>query len=106
MYNFQIKAYKPEILAKYTGILKKIFGYFTLGPITVRVLRLPKIKRGYTLLKSPHVNKTAREQFETVSYSHRIYVYGQFITVKSIPTVLRKQTPASIKLNYTLNSVI
>jgi small subunit ribosomal protein S10 len=36
--------------------------------IKYKIFNLPTIKKRVTLLKSPHVNKSAREQFETKYY--------------------------------------
>ena len=42
--------------------------HLTQAHIPFKCANLPKIKRKYTLLKSPHVNKKAKETFESVQY--------------------------------------
>nr|BBE28113.1 ribosomal protein S10 [Heterosigma akashiwo]BBE28152.1 ribosomal protein S10 [Heterosigma akashiwo] len=41
---------------------------------SVKVVYLPTLKKKHTLLKSPHVNKTAREQFEVRIYKRLICI--------------------------------
>jgi small subunit ribosomal protein S10 len=72
--NVQIKlrsVYK-ESLILYTQFLnfflKKLF-------IKVSIVSLPKKRKRVTLLKSPHVNKKAKEQFE-------IFYYQTLVTIK------------------------
>ena len=67
-YYFKIKAYDVKVLQHFDIILKKISNYFFLnvkGPIF-----LPLKKKRTVLLKSPHVNKKAREMFVFKKYSY------------------------------------
>ena len=64
--------------------------------LKVSIFNLPKTRKRITLLKSPHVNKTAKEQFE-------IFYYKALITIKE-PVCLQKlkylflNKPKGIKL--------
>ena len=40
----------------------------TTGAVVIGPIPLPTNKKKYTVLRSPHVNKKAREQFELCSY--------------------------------------
>lgn len=51
----------PKSLSKYTSWIEKTFQEFE---IVYSRVNLPKRKQRVTLLKSPHVNKKAKEQFE------------------------------------------
>lgn len=70
--NVKIKSIKKEILILYKifliNILKK-------QNIEFSITYLPKKKKKITLLKSPHVYKKAREQFEIIKYSLIIKIY-------------------------------
>jgi len=98
-FNVQIKlksVYKESLLL-YIQFLKffltKLFG-------NISIFTLPKIRKRITLLKSPHVNKTAKEQFEIVYYQ-------TLITIKE-PVELKKikylflNKPKSIQLKIKL----
>lgn len=68
---FNCKAFHPTIYAPFFNkILKKakIMGIVVKGPIF-----LPTKTSRFTVLRSPHVNKTAREQFELVVHK-RLFV--------------------------------
>ena len=67
-YYFKINAYHAKVLQHFDNILKKISNSFFLsvkGPIF-----LPLKKKRTVLLKSPHVNKKAREMFVFKKYSY------------------------------------
>ena len=61
-------------MAEYAcGYLQHLAGH--LGVRTGNVVRLPKRRKLYTLLRSPHVNKTAQEQFARDTYKRLICLY-------------------------------
>ena len=55
------------------GYLQHLAGH--LGVRTGHVVRLPKNRKLFTVLRSPHVNKKAREQFAKDTYKRLICVY-------------------------------
>lgn len=65
-YQIKIKSLHKDSLNLYKNFLSK-----TLQSIRINfsICNLPKKKNRITLLKSPHVNKSAREQFEIKYYS-------------------------------------
>ena len=70
-YKIKIKSLHKESIKLYINfldtILKKIRVEFS-------IINLPKKKNRITLLKSPHVNKSAREQFEIRYYSNLLKI--------------------------------
>ena len=64
-FTIQLKSIDKKTLVFYTYFLKKIFNKTN---INYSFTNLPIKKKRITLLKSPHVNKAAREQFELRSY--------------------------------------
>jgi len=60
-----IKTFNLRVLKLYTHFLKKVFHG---SDIRFSIFYLPCAKKRITLLKSPHVDKTAREQFEVKYY--------------------------------------
>jgi small subunit ribosomal protein S10 len=45
------------------------------GAVVTGPIPLPTHKKLFTVLRSPHVNKKAREQFEVMSYKRLIDIY-------------------------------
>jgi small subunit ribosomal protein S10 len=48
----------------------------TTGAVVTGPIPLPTHKKLFTVLRSPHVNKKAREQFEVMSYKRLIDIYS------------------------------
>ena len=65
------------------------------GPIP-----LPTKTSKYTVLKSPHVNKKAREQFEMRTHKRLIDVLDP--TSKTIDTLMRLNLPAGVDIEIKL----
>ena len=65
--------YKIKIKSLHKESLNYIYNFFRHNTKKIKVefsiINLPKKKNRITLLKSPHVNKSAREQFEIRYYS-------------------------------------
>lgn len=64
-FTVQLKSIDKKALLFYTYFLKKVFDKTN---TFYSFINLPIKKKRITLLKSPHVNKAAREQFELRSY--------------------------------------
>lgn len=67
----------------------KVTGAIVSGPIP-----LPTKRKVYTVLKSPHVNKTAREQFELCSHKRMIDIYST--SAKTIDALMRLELPGGV----------
>jgi ribosomal protein S10 len=65
-----------------------------------------KTKKNYTLLKSPHVNKTAREQFEVRAYSCLVKVNSTSIVVQDVEQTIQKMVPPGITIKCTNKYVL
>ena len=61
------------------------------GPIP-----LPTNKRIYTVLRSPHVNKKAREQFELSSYKRLLDIYSS--SSKTIDALMKLELPSGVEV--------
>ncbi|CAM9097280.1 unnamed protein product [Discosporangium mesarthrocarpum] len=62
------------------------------GPIS-----FPTRKRFYCVLRSPHVNKDSREQFEIRRYKKILDIYST--SQKTINILLKLEIPAGISIN-------
>lgn len=67
----------------------KITGAIVSGPIP-----LPTKRKVFTVLKSPHVNKTAREQFELTSHKRMIDIFSS--SAKTIDALMRLELPSGV----------
>jgi len=61
------------------------------GPIP-----LPSKKEIYTVLRSPHVNKKSREQFQLCTYQRLIDIYSN--NTKAIDALMRLELPSGVEV--------
>ena len=84
--RIKLKSYDHNLVDKSAEkIVKtvKATGAVVSGPIP-----LPTHKRIFTVLKSPHVNKKAREQFEVMSYKRLIDIYSLLLLLMFLGVIL------------------
>lgn len=92
-----IKSFKSKLLTFYciflTNLLKKV-------KLKYSLISLPKKKKKITLLKSPHVHKKAREQFELKLYKKTLFIdnYNNFLHIKHL--LINKPKLLNITINY------
>ena len=67
----------------------KATGAVVSGPIP-----LPTHKRIYTVLRSPHVNKKAREQFELCAYKRLMDIYSS--SSKTVDALMKLELPSGV----------
>tara|TARA_R110002072_G_scaffold13058_19_gene55345 strand:+ start:631 stop:936 length:306 start_codon:yes stop_codon:yes gene_type:complete len=84
-YDFNLVDKSAEKIVKTV----KSTGAVVSGPIP-----LPTHKRIYTVLKSPHVNKKAREQFELSSYKRLLDIYSS--TSKTVDALMKLELPSGV----------
>ena len=70
----------------------KISGAVVSGPIP-----LPTHKKIYTVLRSPHVNKEAREQFQLSSHKRLMDIYNA--TSKTIDALMKLELPSGVHVD-------
>tara|TARA_B100001093_G_scaffold108222_1_gene100455 strand:+ start:1966 stop:2229 length:264 start_codon:yes stop_codon:yes gene_type:complete len=68
----------------------------TTGAIVNGPIPLPTHKRVYTVLRSPHVNKKAREQFELSSYKRLLDIYSS--SSKTVDALMRLELPSGVEV--------
>lgn len=67
----------------------KVSGAVVTGPIP-----LPTHKKIYTVLRSPHVNKESREQFQLSSHKRLMDIYSA--TAKTIDALMKLELPSGV----------
>ena len=69
----------------------------TLSPTAVNsvgMVTLPTSKRIYCVLRSPHVNKKAREQFQLCAYKRLMDIYSS--SSKTIDALMKLELPSGV----------
>ena len=90
--RIKLKSYDHNLVDKSAEKIVKTVkstGAVVSGPIP-----LPTHKRIYTVLKSPHVNKRAREQFELCSYKRMMDIYSS--SSKTVDALMRLELPSGV----------
>ena len=88
----KLKSYDHNLLDKSAEKIVKTVkstGAVVSGPIP-----LPTHKRIYTVLRSPHVNKKAREQFELCAYKRLMDIYSS--SSKTVDALMKLELPSGV----------
>jgi len=94
-YQFKIKSLNKEAIYLYQEFLKKVLDRVN---IKHQIANLPTKKKRITLLKSPHVNKTAREQFE-IKYYKFIFQTDTEISFNELKLILLNK-PKMVSVSF------
>lgn len=66
----------------------------TTGAIVNGPIPLPSRKKIFTVLRSPHVNKKSREQFELCSHKRMIDIYST--SAKTVDALMKLELPGGV----------
>ncbi|MBM3410058.1 MAG: 30S ribosomal protein S10 [Bacteroidetes bacterium] len=69
----------------------KLTSAVVIGPIP-----LPTRKKIFTVLKSPHVNKKAREQFQLCTYRRILDIHGS--SAKTVDALMKLDLPSGVEV--------
>jgi small subunit ribosomal protein S10 len=92
--RIKLKSFDHNLVDKSTEKIVKTVkstGAVVSGPIP-----LPTHKRKFTVLRSPHVNKKAREQFEVSSYKRLMDIYSS--TSKTVDALMKLELPSGVEV--------
>src|ERR1700741_4672753 len=92
--RIKLKSYDHSLVDKSAEkIVKtvKATGAVVSGPIP-----LPTNKQIYTVLRSPHVNKKAREQFQLSSYKRLMDIYSS--SAKTVDALMKLELPSGVEV--------
>lgn len=64
------------------------------GAVVTGPIPLPTNKKIFTVLKSPHVNKKAREQFKLCTYKRLLDIYSS--TTKTVDALMKLELPSGV----------
>jgi small subunit ribosomal protein S10 len=66
------------------------------GAVVSGPIPLPTNKRIFTVLKSPHVNKKAREHFQVSSYKRLMDIYSS--SSKTVDALMKLELPSGVEV--------
>ena len=92
--RIKLKSYDHNLVDKSADKIVKTVrntGAVVTGPIP-----LPTEKKIFTVLRSPHVNKKSREQFQLCSYKRLIDIYSS--TTKTIDALMKLDLPSGVEV--------
>jgi len=92
--RIKLKSYDHNLVDKSTEKIVKTVkstGAVVNGPIP-----LPTNKRIFTVLRSPHVNKKSREQFELNAYKRLLDIYSS--SSKTIDALMKLELPSGVEV--------
>ena len=92
--RIKLKSYDYNLVDKSSQKIVKTVkstGAVVSGPIP-----LPTNKKIFTVLKSPHVNKKSREQFELNSYKRLLDIYST--STKTIDALMKLELPSGVEV--------
>ena len=64
------------------------------GAVVSGPVPLPTHKKHFTVLKSPHVNKKAREQFQLCAYKRLLDIYSS--SSKTVDALMKLELPSGV----------
>ena len=70
---------------------------------SVRSIRLPKTSTEYTVLRSPHIDKKSREQFEITVHKHLFCIETNIAQINKLCLYLKQHSISGVQLKMTLN---
>lgn len=68
----------------------------TTGAIVNGPIPLPTDKKVFTVLKSPHVNKKARNQYQLCTYKRLIDIYSS--SSKTVDALMKMELPSGVEV--------
>jgi small subunit ribosomal protein S10 len=92
--RIKLKCYDHNLVDKYTmKIVKSVkdTGAIVSGPIC-----LPTNRRIFTVLRSPHVNKKSREQYELATHTRLLDIYS--CTRSTVYAIMKLELPSGVQV--------
>ena len=90
--RIKLKSYDHNLVDKSSE--KIVRAVKTTGAVVSGPIPLPTVKEKFTVLKSPHVNKKAREQFEVSSYKRLMDIYSP--SSKTVDALMKLELPSGV----------
>ncbi|MAQ31299.1 MAG: 30S ribosomal protein S10 [Flavobacteriales bacterium] len=92
--RIKLKSYDYNLVDK--SALKIVKTVKSTGAIVSGPIPLPTNKRIFTVLRSPHVNKKSREQFELNSYKRLLDIYSS--STNTVDALMKLELPSGVEV--------
>lgn len=92
--RIKLKSYDHNLVDKSSEKIVKTVK--TTGAVVTGPIPLPTKKKIFTVLRSPHVNKKAREQFELSAYKRLLDIYSS--SSKTIDALMKLELPSGVEV--------
>lgn len=92
--RIKLKSYDHNLVDKSSEKIVKTVK--TTGAVVTGPIPLPTKKKIFTVLRSPHVNKKAREQFELNAYKRLLDIYSS--SSKTIDALMKLELPSGVEV--------
>jgi small subunit ribosomal protein S10 len=92
--RIKLKSYDHNLVDKSAEKIVKTVT--TTGAIVTGPIPLPTHKKIFTVLRSPHVNKKSREQFQLCSYKRLLDIYSS--SSKTIDALMKLELPSGVEV--------
>ena len=90
--RIKLKSYDHNLVDKSAEKIAKTVR--STGAVVTGPMPLPTDKKIFTVLRSPFVNKKAREQFELCSYKRLLDIYSS--SSKTVDALMRLELPSGV----------
>lgn len=90
--RIKLKSYDHNLVDKSAEKIVKTVR--STGAVVTGPIPLPTEKKVFTVLKSPHVNKKARDQFEYSTYKRLMDIYSS--TSKTVDALMKLELPSGV----------
>src|SRR5207253_8228087 len=90
--RIKLKSYDHHLIDKSAEKIVKTVK--TTGAVVSGPIPLPTEKKIFTVLRSPHVNKEAREQFELCAHKRLIDIYST--SAKTVDALMKLELPSGV----------
>ena len=92
--RIKLKSYDHSLVDKSADKIVKTVK--STGAVVTGPIPLPTHKKLFTVLRSPHVNKKAREQFQLSSYKRLLDIYSS--SSKTIDALMKLELPSGVEV--------
>ena len=90
--RIKLKSYDHNLVDKSAEKIVKTVK--TSGAVVSGPIPIPTEKKVFTVLKSPHVNKRAREQFQLCSHKRLIDIFSS--STKTVDSLMKLELPSGV----------
>ena len=90
--RIKLKSYDHNLVDKSSE--KSIRAVKTTGAVVSGPIPLPTVKEKFTVLRSPHVNKKSREQFQLCTYKRLVDIYSS--SAKTVEALMKLELPSGV----------